>query len=313
MSWPPASVIVPFRGDAGQAARLVESLKALELGVDDEVIVVDNSKEGCVSEARAVSVVRATRERSSYYARNAGARAAGLHDQGNAAPARSLAEGRKSPIGSAHSFPRGAEARWLVFTDADCVPVPWLIAGYFAEPVAADVGALAGSVVSDPSQRHFLARYATNRGFLDQEAGVHTAEDAAATANLAVRRSAFEEIGGFEEGIRSAGDVDFCRRLNAAGWRIERRPAAVVTHLHRESLFDLMDAIARYASGARWLNERYPGSAPQWGLIPGMVNCARDIAGELAQRRFEQAAFRGVDALGLVAHTIGYRRSNAAS
>ena len=108
-----------------------------------------------------------------------------------------------------------------MFTDADCVPVPWLLEAYFAEGPADDVGALAGSVISDPQQRHFLARYATDRGFLDQEGGLHTAEDAAATANLAVRRAAFDEIAGFTEGIRSGGDVDLCRRLTER--RVEDR------------------------------------------------------------------------------------------
>lgn len=274
------SLVVPFRGDAGQAERLARSLARLELSPGDEVIVADNSEEGCFAQGAGVRAVRATRERSSYYARNAGA--------------------------------KGAEGEWLVFTDADCVPAGGLIDAYFDPPPADDVGALAGSVISDPDQSHFLARYATDRGFLDQEAGVHTAEDAAATANLAVRRSAFEEIRGFEEGIRSGGDVDLCRRLVTAGWRIERRPEAIVTHLHRESLPDLMGTIARYGSGARWLNERYPGSAPQWPVLAGLAGAAKDIAANAVRRRFEEAAFRGVDGIGLVAHAIGYRRSNAA-
>ncbi len=192
------------------------------------------------------------------------------------------------------------------------MPVPRLLDAYFAERPADDVGALAGTVRSDPGQSHFLARYASDRGFLDQEGGLHTAEDAAATANLAVRAAAFDEIGGFAEGIRSGGDVDLCRRLVDAGWRIERRPDAVVIHLHRESLPDLMGSIARYAAGARWLNDRYPGSAPAWPLVPGLVHCGKDIAGNLAGRHFEEAAFRGVDAMGMFAHAIGYRRSNEA-
>ena len=288
MPSPGISVVVPFAGDAEDAKRLARSLAELELSESDELIVVDNSAEGCFREGPGFRVVRAIRERSSYHARNAGAAAS-----------------RKDTA-------RGSEGRWLVFTDSDCVPVPWLLEAYFAEPPADDVGALAGTVKSDPGQSHFLARYATDRGFLDQEGGLHTAEDAAATANLAVRVAAFDEIGGFTEGIRSGGDVDLCRRLVGAGWRIERRADAVVTHLHRESLPDLMGSIARYAAGARWLNDRYPGSAPAWPLVPGLVHCGKDIAGNLAGRRFEQAAFRGVDALGMFAHAIGYRRSNEA-
>ena len=277
-------MIVPFRGDAEAAERLSRSLSALRVESGDELIVVDNSERDAFPETPGIRVVRATRERSSYYARNVGAAA-------------SSREGKKT---------------WLLFTDADCVPVPWLIDAYFSRPVADDVGALAGAVLSDADQRHFLARYAADRGFLDQEAGVHTAEDAAATANLAIRKSAFDGIGGFTEGIRSGGDVDLCRRLMEAGWRIERRPEAVVTHLHRESLAELLRTIARYAAGARWLNARYPGSAPRWPLASGLVQCGKDIAANLVGRRFEEAAFRGVDALGMFAHTLGYRRSNSA-
>ena len=202
--------------------------------------------------------------------------------------------------------------RWLLFTDSDCVPQPSLLDAYLRQPPARGRWRTRRHRCLRPRQRHFLARYATDRGFLDQEAGLHTAEDAAATANLAVRRTAFDEIGGFTEGIRSGGDVDLCRRLIDAGWKIERRPDAVVTHLHRESLPDLMGSIARYAAGARWLNERYPGTAPAWPLVPGLIHCGKDIAGDLARRRFEEAAFRSVDALGMFAHTIGYRRSNNA-
>jgi GT2 family glycosyltransferase len=273
-------VIVPFRGDAAAAARVARSFASLELGEDDELIVADNSEGGVEGALAGVArVVTADGERSSYHARNAGAAEAG-----------------------------GA---WLLFTDADCVPDADLIDAYFRPDPGADVGALAGSVATDPEQDAFLARYADDRGFLDQADGLHTAADAAATANLMIRRSVFDELGGFTEGIRSGGDVDFCRRLISAGHRIERRPDAVVHHLHRESLPDLLGSIARYAAGARWLNERYPGTAPRWPLVHGLALCSRDIAVDVARLRFEQAAFRGVDAIGLVAHVVGYGRSNA--
>lgn len=285
-SRPSVSVVVPFAGGVEHARRLGESLAALELGARDEVLVAHNGGDedaGAtltqVLPPAGFRVVAAAGERSSYHARNAGAAAAGAGE-------------------------------WLLFMDADCVPDPGLLDAYFAPPPEASVGALAGSVLSDPGQDAFLARYAADRRFLDQQDGLHTAADAAATANLMVRRQAFDAIGGFTEGIRSAGDVDLCRRLVAAGWSIERRPQAGVRHLHRESLGDLLGSIARYAAGARWLNERYPGSARRWPLIHGLVLCGRDIALDLARLRVERAAFRGVDALGMVAHTVGYARSN---
>jgi GT2 family glycosyltransferase len=272
---------VPFRGDGEAAARLATSLAVLDLAPGDELIVADNSDDAVAVGDGRVRVVRADGERSSYHARNAGA-----------------VEGA---------------GEWLLFMDADCVPVPNLLDLYFEPEPSAEAGALAGAVTTDPGQRAFLARYAEDRAFLDQERGLHTAGDAAATANLLVRRSAFEAVGGFEEGIRSGGDVDLCRRLIASGRVIERRPVAVVHHLHRESLGDLLGSVARYAAGARWLNERYPGTAPRWPLGHGLALCARDIAFDLARLRFERAAFRGVDALGMFAHVIGYSRSNAPS
>jgi hypothetical protein len=45
-----------------------------------------------------------------------------------------------------------------------------------------------------------------------------------------------------------------------------------------------------------------------WELGRSGVDAARHAAGG----RFEQAIFRLVDGLGLVAHNVGYRRSNAA-
>lgn len=278
---PTVSVIVPFAGDAVAAARVLELVSAIDLGPDDEVIVADNSpaKHACALQpSDGIRVIEAGAERSSYYARNAGAAV--------------------------------ASGAWLVFIDSDCRPAADLIDRYFEPLPGSSLGALAGSVVGAPGQTAFLARYARSRNFLDQDEGMHTHDDAAATANLAVRSLALDQIGGFQEGIRSGGDVDLCRRLKLAGWSLERRSRAGVEHLHREGLVDLLGSIARYSAGARWLNERYPGTARAWPLVPGLTMAGFDIASEALRGRVEGAAFRGIDALGLVAHVAGYRFSN---
>jgi len=51
-------------------------------------------------------------------------------------------------------------------------------------------------------------------------------------ACVLVRRAVFEQVGGFDEGFRfNYEDVDWCRRVAAAGWRIVYLPGAHVTHL----------------------------------------------------------------------------------
>jgi mycofactocin glycosyltransferase len=281
---PRASVVVPFRAGASEVARLAEALAALELVPGDELIVADNSDGGVAADPLGglARVVPATGERTSYHARNVGAREA-VND-------------------------------WILFLDADCQPRPDLLDRYFSESVPDDCALVAGGIVGLEEQRSLLARYTRDRRFYDGERGLGTTGapegGAAPTGNLLVRREAFEQLGGFEEGIRSAGDFDLCWRAQAGGWRLLRRPSASVAHRHREDLASFLSMVARYGSGAAWINHRYPGASPRWGLIPGLTGSARDVAVSLARRRPTEALYRSIDALGLVAYTIGYARGN---
>jgi hypothetical protein len=46
--------------------------------------------------------------------------------------------------------------------------------------------------------------------------------------------------------------------------------------------------------------------------VPGLIGSARDVAANVGWGRLEEATYRAIDGLGLVAHNIGYRLSNAA-
>ena len=82
------------------------------------------------------------------------------------------------------------------------------------------------------------------------------------TANAAFRRVAFESLGGFREDIRAAEDADLSYRLRAAGWTIERRERATVTHRSRQTLFGFVRQKALHGAGGAWLEREYPGSFP---------------------------------------------------
>ncbi|HEY7152112.1 MAG TPA: glycosyltransferase [Solirubrobacterales bacterium] len=293
MNRPPVSVVIPFGGDAPAAHRLLASLSRLELSDSDELIVADNSADGSAWKAlgdgagpleamdAGPRVVPATAERSSYHARNAGA--------------------------------VSARSEWLLFMDADCAPSPDILRAYFAQPIADRCGAVAGQILGDPKQRSLAARYARSRRLFDHSKGLIRAEaGTAAAGNLLVREAAFRELGGFVEGIRSGGDLDLCRRLHLAGWELGYRPDAVVHHRHREGLASLLGAIVRYGAGARWLNERYPGTSPRWPLGLGLRGAARDVWAAAVRRRWRSALYRVIDGLGLIAHNIGYVKGNAA-
>ena len=280
---PAVSVVVPFRGDRTAADRLRVALRCLDLRVGDELVVADNTDGGAGAHIAAdrVRVVRAIRERSPYHARNEGARA--------------------------------ATSDWLLFLDADCRPEPGLLAAYFGDPIPEDCGALAGQILGEPDQASFAAQYSRSRRLFDHADGlIRASGGGAAAGNLLVRRAAFDAIGGFTEGIRSGGDLDLCRRFQAAGWRLDFRRRALVYHRHRATLPSLLAAIARYGAGARWLNERYPGSSPPWSLRLGLVTAIRDVTRHVGKGQVGEALFRGVDGIGLVAHRVGYASANRA-
>jgi hypothetical protein len=237
MTRPPVSVVMPFAGDEAAARAAVATLLALSIAPGDELILADNS--GTVAAVDGVQLVRASAERSPAHARNAGAQHAG--------------------------------GEWILFLDADCVPATTLLDDYFASPVASDVGALAGEVVPSPGASTLAARYASERSFLGQAAHLsHPYLPRAVAANLMVRRAAFEQVGGFLEGVRAAEDTDFSWRLQHAGWRLELRSGARVEHTYRATLRELRRQWRGYAAGRAWLGRRYDGFTPEPALRRGL-------------------------------------------
>ena len=252
---PPVAIVVPFAGDALEGERLLDALEAVRTGEDDELVVVDNSPTATVRERPRVRVVHAAEERSSYYARNAGALA--------------------------------ARAPWLLFLDGDCRPAPWILDAFFAPAPGANAGAVGGGILSQ-DRGSLVERYSSATLLSPALALAHPDGPYAVTANLLVRRSAWERLGGFAEGVRSGGDVDFCWRLQEDGQELEYRPHAAVVHQHRSTLPGLLRQYRRYGSGAGWLSRRYPGARGprvRWvELRGGLV--------DIAAARFELAGSR---------------------
>ncbi len=284
MSRPPVSVVMPFAGSVADAERALDALAALRVAPGDELILADNS--GVARARGGVHVVVAATERSPSHARN---------------------------VGAEH-----AHGEWLLFLDADPRADPELIDQYFAQPIDEQVGALAGEVVALSGATTLAARYGAARQFLGQDAHLaHPYLPRAVAANLLVRRSAFEQIGGFYEGVRAAEDTDFSWRLQRAGWRLEARPLARVEHGIGPRV-GAAPAVARLRGGAgvavaplRGLRARAGVAAGPRG--PGAARTAprrrAAPAGAPVSAR-ERARFLALDAVLGVEELAGFALSN---
>lgn len=288
------TVVMPFAGDRAAAEAALTSLRSLDPRGGDQLILVDNSS-GAVASGlggdASVMVVRATAEHSPAHARNAGA-AVALNG-------------------------------WILFIDADTVPSDGLLDAFFDGGVGETVGAIAGEVLAAPSAATLAARYGAARNFLGQQAHYeHPYRPRAASANLLVRREAFEQLGGFYEGVRAGEDTDFSWRLQEAGWRLELRPSATIEHRYRATLGELRRQWRGYAAGRAWLGRRYREFLPEPAVKRALARTSR--RGDAARRsrpeqrapaagRLERARFLALDALLGVEELAGFALSNRPS
>jgi hypothetical protein len=221
------SVVVPFAGSESELELLLGRLAGLDRVDGDELIVADN-RPGASARG---PVIDASGIRTPGFARNRGARL--------------------------------ATREWLVFIDADTRPVHSLLDAYFDPWPASSTAVVAGAIVDVAERPTLVARYTAKRSQMNHRTTLERAGPPyAQTANCAVRRSAFAAATGFDEQARAGEDADLCFRLAMAGWQLEHRPAAIVTHRARETIGAMVRQLAVHGSGAAWLNRRHPGSFP---------------------------------------------------
>jgi mycofactocin system glycosyltransferase len=92
------------------------------------------------------------------------------------------------------------------------------------------------------------------------------------SAAIICRRSMINELGGFDETLKSGEDVDLCWRFIEVGARLRYEPIAMVAHEHRTELREWFSRRAFYGSSAAPLSVRHPGkTAPLvisgWTLV----------------------------------------------
>jgi N-acetylglucosaminyl-diphospho-decaprenol L-rhamnosyltransferase len=116
-------------------------------------------------------------------------------------------------------------------------------------------------------------------------------------ACMLVRRSAFDEVGGFDEGYWLYWeDADLCRRLVDAGWRVHFEPTAVVHHATGASGTSERTIRAFHESATRFANRHIARTALERALISRFLRLRGAVVIHSARSRREMREATGVEA-----------------
>ncbi len=222
--------VVPVFEDAGGVRRAVASIRAYDR--DAPIVVVDDASSTPVA-CDGATVVRHSSNRGPAAARNTGVAA----------------------------LPAAVEV--VIFVDSDVELMAGCVATLLAHLEDSTVTAVAPRIQAEAGER-LIDRYEATASPLDL--GPHAAVvrpgspvPYVPSTVLAVRRSEFEEVDGFDESMRVGEDVDLIWRLLDAGGFVRYEPAAHARHRNRPSWAALARQRYGYATAAADLDERHPG------------------------------------------------------
>jgi GT2 family glycosyltransferase len=242
MSW---SVIVPTHGRPEQLRRCLESLARVDWPAETfEVLVVDDGgvlAEDCVE-------------------------AVGPN-------ARLIRQNHAGPAAARNRGAREATNERLAFVDDDCTVAPGWLAG-FARALDEHPGAAAGGrVVNGLPGNLFSTATETMIAYMYEA----SEERFVTSNNLAVPRTHFLELGGFDERfpLAAAEDRDFSQRWLASGAEIVAADDAVVEHAHELSLRGFVRQHFAYGRGAYIYRSRDAS-----GRTRGSLRFYRDLVTE---------------------------------
>jgi cellulose synthase/poly-beta-1,6-N-acetylglucosamine synthase-like glycosyltransferase len=215
---PSVSIVLPVRNRGPLLRRCLDALLVQDYPKElTEIIVVDNDSTDDTPEVASrydVMLLFEREIRSSYAARNRGI----VHSSGEI----------------------------IAFIDSDCIPAPDWLTNLVAPFVDEQVGAVAGTIDDAPPETICQELTARVQPFARSlQRGLKTL----LTANAAVRRSALDAAGLFDECLPTGGDVDLAWRIQSnLHLEIAESAAAKVQHVHRACFADVFEQFHGYGT-----------------------------------------------------------------
>ena len=239
VDYPSVSIIIPVRNRPAQIEECLRSLTRLRYPAEKlEIIVVDDASTDHTPQTVSAFPVHLIT----------------LKENKQASFCRNLA---------AHK----ARGDILAFIDSDCLAEPlWLqeLIPAFKDPSLAAVGGVVGSYfVDSPLDRYEQVKSSLIIGLRARRSSENENFFYVPSCNLLARRNIFEKLDGFKEDMFVGEDVDFCWRLQDAGYHVEFRPAGTVYHKHRNELRPFCSRRFDYGTSEPILQRRHPGRSKQ--------------------------------------------------
>jgi GT2 family glycosyltransferase len=146
----------------------------------------------------------------------------------------------QSNQGLSHARNTGAAAakgEVFAYTDSDCMVDPDWLYYLIGTLVSGDYAGVGGPNVTPPAKNWIQACVAGAPGGPSHVLLTDVVAEHIPGCNMAFYRWAFEGVGGFDTEYCKAGDdVDFCWRIQQAGWVVAFSPTAIVWHYRRFTL-----------------------------------------------------------------------------
>jgi O-antigen biosynthesis protein len=178
-----------------------------------------------------------------------------------------------------------ASGEIIAYTDSDCVVDPdWLT--YLVYKFQAGFVAVGGPNFPPPEESAVAAYVAASPGgpthvLLNDEVAEHIPG-----CNMAFRKRALEEVGGFQPIFTAAGDdVDLCWRLQNLGHTIGFSPSAMVWHFRRNTVRDYFKQQRGYGKAEALLYFKHPYRFNMLGQSRWLGRIYGDFTTSLFSRR----------------------------
>ncbi|MGV6806949.1 MAG: glycosyltransferase [bacterium] len=243
---PGVSVVIPVYNDVERLERCLDSLAQQTYPVSDyEVIVVDNASTDdikTVVDRCPVASYQFESKPGSYAARNRGLLV--------------------------------ARGEIIAFTDSDCLPAAdWIEKGVKELAANPDAGLIGGAIelfYIDPKRLTAVEVYESILGF-PQEKYIRE-QNFGATANVFTYRRVIDDVGAFNDALKSGGDSEWGKRVAAAGYPLVYSEFVKVGHPSRSTFAEYYQKTIRVMSGLpAFRRSGMAVSTILWQMLKGLV------------------------------------------